>query len=204
MPLEFEKEKLVIETPNIPFLIVGLGNPGREYRANRHNVGFMMVDRLAGRLGVTFTRLESRALVTKSEYQGHKLVLAKPQTFMNLSGQPVNALVRFYKVSLENLLVVYDDVDLPFSTLRLRPEGGSAGHKGMVSIIEKLGTQDFPRMRLGIGRPPGRMEAAGYVLQDFSGEDAEFLPATLDRAVDALLTFITEGIVTAMNKFNCL
>lgn len=184
------------------FLIVGLGNPGREYRLTRHNIGFMCLDRLADRLGVAFTRVETRALVAKSTYQSNRLVLAKPQTFMNLSGQAVGALVRFYKVPLENLLVTYDDVDLSLGTLRLRPGGGSAGQKGMQSIIERLGSQDFPRLRLGIGRPPGRMDAANYVLQEFHPGEKELLSTTLDRAVDAILTFVSEDLVTAMNRYN--
>jgi PTH1 family peptidyl-tRNA hydrolase len=184
------------------YLIVGLGNPGAQYRHNRHNVGFMLADRLAERLGVKFTRLESKALVTKGEYLGRRVVLAKPHTFMNLSGQPVGALSRFYKVPVENLLVAYDDVDLPLGTLRMRPGGGSAGQKGMTSIIERLGTQEFPRLRLGIGRPPGRMEAADYVLQDFSAGEMELLKLTLDRAAEAALVFVAEGLEAAMNKYN--
>jgi PTH1 family peptidyl-tRNA hydrolase len=185
-----------------PYLIVGLGNPGREYRETRHNIGFMLVDYLAKRLGVSFTRLESKALVTKGEYQGRRLVLAKPQTFMNLSGSAVGSLVRFYKVPMPNLLVAYDDVDLPLGTIRLRAEGGSAGQKGMASIIERLGRQDFPRLRLGIGRPPGRMEAADYVLQPFKKDEAELLPVVLERAVEAVLVFVTSGLDTAMNQYN--
>lgn len=187
---------------SLPYLVVGLGNPGREYAANRHNIGFMLIDRLAERLGVRFSRLESKALVTKGEYLGRRMILAKPQTFMNLSGQAVGSLVRFYKVPLENLLVVYDDVDLDLGTIRIRPAGGSAGQKGMASTLERLGTQEFPRMRLGIGRPPGRMEAAAYVLQDFSRADLEMLEPTLDRAADAVLLFVTEGLNAAMNKYN--
>jgi peptidyl-tRNA hydrolase, PTH1 family len=152
-----------IPAVEFPYLMVGLGNPGREYRTNRHNIGFMLVDHLAARLSVSFSRLESKALVTKAEYQGRRLVLAKPQTFMNLSGQAVGTLVRFYKVPLAQLMVCYDDVDLPLGQIRIRPDGGSAGQKGMGSIIERLGTQQFPRLRLGIGRPPGRMDAAAYV-----------------------------------------
>ena len=188
--------------PSSPYLLAGLGNPGREYRQNRHNVGFMAVDRLAARLKIKFTRLEGKALVTKADYQGRRLVLAKPQTFMNLSGQAVGSLVRFYKVPVEQLLVVYDDVDLPFGALRLRMEGGSAGQKGMASIIERLGTQAFPRLRIGIGRPPGRKDAAAYVLEDFSAQEIEHLAASLDRAAEAILTFVTQGITTAMNQFN--
>lgn len=186
----------------LPFLIIGLGNPGRQYKENRHNVGFMLLDRLGGRLGVTFSRLESKALVAKGEHQGRRLILAKPQAYMNLSGQPAASLCRFYKVPLTNLLVAYDEVDLPLGTLRLRPGGGSAGHRGMGSIIERLGTQEFPRLRIGVDRPPGRMEAADYVLQDFSTAERELLEPTLDRAVEAVFTFVCEGLESAMNKYN--
>jgi len=185
-----------------PYLIVGLGNPGREYRQNRHNLGFMLVDRLAKQLGVVFSRLESKALVTKGEHQGKRIILAKPQTYMNLSGQSVGGLARFYKVPVDHLLVAYDDVDLPLGTIRIRHSGGSAGQKGMASIIERLGTEEIHRMRLGIGRPPGRMDAAGYVLQDFSPSEMESLSPSLDRAADAVLVFVTQGLETAMNKFN--
>jgi PTH1 family peptidyl-tRNA hydrolase len=130
------------------------------------------------------------------------VVLAKPQTFMNLSGQAAASLVKFYKIPLENLLVAYDDVDLPFGSLRLRPGGGSAGQKGMVSIIERLGTQNFPRLRLGIGRPPGRMEAAAYVLQDFSPAEEPELSASLERGVQAALIYISQGLEAAMNQYN--
>jgi len=192
-----------METHNrAPFLIAGLGNPGQAYRHNRHNVGFMVADRLSARMGIVFSRMESNALVTKGEYQGRRIVIAKPRTYMNLSGKAVGALARFYKVPLENLLVAYDDVDLPLGMLRIRPGGGSAGQKGMGSIIERLGTQDFPRLRLGIGRPPGRMDAADYVLQDFSPTESEILGLTLEKAVDAILVFITEGLESAMNNFN--
>jgi peptidyl-tRNA hydrolase, PTH1 family len=185
-----------------PFLIAGLGNPGREYRENRHNVGFMVIDRLATRLGVKFTRLESKALVAKVEYQDQRLVLAKPQTFMNLSGTSVSALMRFYKISLQNLMVAYDDVDLPLGSLRIRPDGGSAGQKGIASIIERLGTQEFPRLRVGIGRPPGRMDAAAYVLQDFSAQELDFMAPIFDQAVEAILTYTTSDLNTAMNQYN--
>jgi len=200
--LQKNKDKETASTTSFPFLIVGLGNPGREYRQNRHNTGFMAIDRLAERLGVSFSRLESRALVTKGEYQGSRIVLAKPQTYMNLSGQAVGPLLRFYKVPLDNLLVIYDDVDLPLGTLRIRPGGGAGGQKGMSSIIERLGTQDFPRLRVGIGRPPGRMDASAYVLQDFSKTELEILNNTLDRAAEAALVFVAEGIQAAMNSFN--
>jgi PTH1 family peptidyl-tRNA hydrolase len=189
---------------NFPYLIVGLGNPGREYRQNRHNVGFMLVDCLAERLGVTFSRVESKALVTKADYQGKRIVLAKPQTYMNLSGQAVGALMRFYKVPVENFMVSYDDVDLPLGTLRLRPDGGSAGNKGMISSIERLGTQVFPRMRVGIGRPPGKMDPVDFVLQEFTKAEKDQLQQVLDRARQAVCTYIASGLETAMNQFNGL
>ncbi len=184
------------------FLIVGLGNPGREYRENRHNVGFMLLDRLAAKLETRFSRLQSRALVAKATYNERKIVLAKPQTFMNLSGQAVQGLMRFYKLPLANLLVAHDDLDLPPGTIRIRPDGGSAGQKGMGSILERFGTDEFARIRLGIGRPPGQMQAPDYVLQDFSPADRSVISATLDRAVEAALTFVTDGLDTAMNRFN--
>ena len=185
-----------------PFLIVGLGNPGLKYRKNRHNVGFMTLDHLAARLGIIFSRMEMKALMTKGDYDRHRIILAKPHTFMNLSGQAVGALLRFYQVPLDQLLVVYDDVDLPLGSLRLRPGGGSAGQKGMISIIERLDSQDFPRLRIGIGRPPGRMEAADYVLQDFSPSEKPYLEEFLSNAVEAILVFVSEGLETAMNRFN--
>lgn len=184
------------------YLIVGLGNPGREYRNTRHNVGFLVLDRLAARLGETFSRLESKALVTKGNFRGQNLVLAKPQTYMNESGQSVGALMRFYKVPLQNFLVIYDDVDLPFGVLRIRPMGGTGGHKGMASIVERLGQDEFARLRVGIGRPPGKMAAATYVLRDFSPAEVEFLPPILDRAVDAVLTFCVDGLEKMMNIYN--
>lgn len=194
----------MIESPEnqSPFLIVGLGNPGREYQTNRHNIGFMLVSRLAEKLDVSFTRVESKALVTKTTFQSKPVIMAKPQTYMNLSGQSVGSLAKFYKIQLDHLMVIYDDVDLPFGRIRIRPSGGSAGQKGMGSIIDQLGTEEIPRMRLGVGRPPGSKGAASYVLRNFTGEDAEFLPQVLDRGVEAVLTFISEDLITAMNRFN--
>jgi PTH1 family peptidyl-tRNA hydrolase len=189
-------------TENLPYLIVGLGNPGREYKDTRHNLGFMLVDRLTVRLNARGMKVQSRAIVITTQYENNKIILAKPQTFMNLSGQSVQGLLRFYKLPLENLLVASDDIDLPFGVIRIRPGGGSAGQKGMASIIQQLGTQDFPRLRLGIDPPPGRMDAAAYVLQEFSNKELLVVSETLDRAADAALTFVTQGLNAAMNKFN--
>jgi peptidyl-tRNA hydrolase, PTH1 family len=184
------------------FLIVGLGNPGREYKENRHNFGFMLIDRLSLRLNARMSRVQAKALVGSVTYEGNKIILAKPQTYMNLSGQSIQGLARFYKLPLENMIVAYDDLDLPFGTIRIRPGGGPGGQKGIASAIERLGSNGFPRLRLGIGRPPGRMEAKAYVLQDFSKNDQVLLSEILDHAADAVLTFITDGLNTAMNKFN--
>lgn len=185
-----------------PFLIAGLGNPGRKFEHNRHNVGFMLLNRLSSKLGETFGQVESKALVAKAIYLGERVILIKPQTYMNNSGSAVNSLVHFYKVPLENILVAYDDVDLPLGTLRLRPLGGSAGHKGMQSIIEYLGTDEFPRLRIGTSRPPGKMEAADYVLQDFPTDETDLLAETLDRGVEAVLTYLKDGLERSMNLYN--
>jgi len=184
------------------FLLVGLGNPGREYRETRHNIGFLLMDRLAVNLHARFTRLQSKALVASTTYQEQKIILAKPQTFMNLSGQSVQGLIHFYKLPLTNILIAHDDLDLPPGTIRIRPDGGSAGQKGMSSILERLGTDEFPRLRLGVGRPPGQMQAPDYVLQDFSNGERILISETLNRAMEAALTFVTEGLNAAMNKYN--
>ena len=184
------------------YLLIGLGNPGREYRDNRHNIGFMLIDRLAVRLDARGMKLQSKAIVIGALYEGRKLILAKPQTYMNLSGGAVQGLLHFYKIPPESLIVAHDDLDLPLGTIRIRPGGGAGGQRGMASTIERLGTQDFPRLRLGVGRPPGRMDAAAYVLQDFSRADLLIVSETLDRAADAVLTFVTDGLNKAMNKYN--
>jgi PTH1 family peptidyl-tRNA hydrolase len=185
-----------------PYLIVGLGNPDREYRNNRHNVGFMVLDRLADRLGTSFSRVKMNALMTAIRYGDERLILIKPQTFMNLSGQAVSSFSRYYRLPRENLLVVYDDVDLPFETLRLKPDGGDAGQKGVRSIIQQLGTKEFPRLRVGIGRPPGRTPVSSYVLQDFSKTEKELLPHVLENASSAVLHFIDQGLESAMTLYN--
>jgi PTH1 family peptidyl-tRNA hydrolase len=184
------------------FLIVGLGNPGREYRDNRHNVGFLLVDRLAVDLNAQKMRVQAKAIVTSGILEERKVFLAKPQTYMNLSGQSVQGLLSFYKLPLENLLVAHDDLDLPLGTIRLRPGGGPGGQRGMASAIDYLGTRAFPRLRIGIGRPPGRMDPAAYVLQDFSRDERAALAEVLDLAAKAALTFVSHGLEKAMNLFN--
>jgi PTH1 family peptidyl-tRNA hydrolase len=200
--MDLEPSVTPLETPVLPYLVAGLGNPGREYRKSRHNVGFMVMDVVSQALSVKLTRVQSRAVVGNGLYAGRKVILAKPVTFMNLSGQAVGSLVNYYKIPLAHLLVINDDLDLPLGTIRLRPGGGSAGQKGMASIIERLGTQDFPRLRVGIGRPPGKMETVDYVLQEFPKGDQELLQQVLDCARQAVCTFITDGLDKAMNEFN--
>lgn len=184
------------------YLIAGLGNPGKQYTETRHNIGFMVVNEIAKELNTSFSRMQSKAMVTKARYSDKKVILAKPRSYMNNSGQPVSALIRFYKIPLENLLVIYDDVDLDFGVIRLRAEGSSGGHKGMESIIQNLGSNQIPRVRIGIGRPPGRMETPAYVLQKFSNQEQEFLPQIIDTGVDAALEYIAHGLTSAMNTFN--
>ncbi len=182
-------------------LIIGLGNPGRKHARNRHNVGFMTVNRLAERHGLAFTRRQSKAKITTGIIVGRRAVLAQPQTYMNLSGESVSRLSRFFKISPDRLLVVCDDLDLPLARLRLRPSGGSGGHKGLKSIIEHLGTQTFPRLRVGIGRPV-HGDPMDFVLQDFTGDEWIDMNATLDRTVEAIEHWLAHGIDAAMNVFN--
>ncbi len=184
------------------YLIIGLGNPGREYRETRHNAGFLIIDRLAKDLEIPMTRVQQKALIGSGMFRDKKIYLAKPQTFMNLSGEAVAGLARFYKVPAGQILVAHDDLDLPFGTLRLRAAGSSAGQKGVQSIIERLGTQDFPRLRFGIGRPPGSKQGANYVLQGFVGQEKKELEFLLDKAAAAVKVFIEKGIDEAMNQFN--
>jgi PTH1 family peptidyl-tRNA hydrolase len=183
-------------------LIVGLGNPGREYADNRHNVGFRCVDHLASAHGLSFNRRQRQARIALGLVLKRAVILAKPRTYMNKSGYPISSLARYYRVPLDRLLVVYDDLDLPLGTTRLRPSGGSGGHRGMRSVIKQVGSQAFPRLRIGIGRPPGRMDPADYVLQDFSDEETILLERTLDQATAAVETWLIEGVDEAMSHYN--
>lgn len=182
-------------------MIVGLGNPGRRYRGNRHNIGFMVVDRLAEQSKIKIERQQLKALVGTGQFAQKRIILVKPQTNMNLSGSSVGPLVNFYKIPLSNLLVVYDEIDLPFGAIRLREKGGSGGHNGMKSIIAAL-DDGFPRLRLGIGRPPGRMDPAAYVLQNFQKEELPVIEEIIDRSISAIETYLTDGIEITMTRFN--
>jgi PTH1 family peptidyl-tRNA hydrolase len=184
-------------------LVVGLGNPGEEYAEHRHNVGFRVVEALSRKHGLTFARQKAaRARVAMGQIDSHEVVLAKPLTFMNLSGKSVSRLSQAHEIPSERILVVYDDLDLPLGRLRLRPEGGTGGHRGVRSIIGFLGTQSFPRLRVGIDRPPGRMDPAEYVLRPFAGDQEVLVAGVVARAAAAIECWLAHGIVAAMDRFN--
>jgi peptidyl-tRNA hydrolase, PTH1 family len=183
-------------------MIVGLGNPGVKYENTRHNIGFRVVETLAKKHGLSFTKQEHRALVASGTILGKRVLLAKPQTYMNASGDSVVPMMRFYKVEPSNLLVVADDLDTPLGTLRLRAFGSSGGQNGLKHIMERLGSQDVNRLRLGISRPPGRMDPVAWVLTPFKDDDAILAVEVVDRAVKAIETWLTDGIELAMTRHN--
>jgi PTH1 family peptidyl-tRNA hydrolase len=184
------------------YLIVGLGNPGRKYAKTRHNAGFHVVDALARRHNLPTWTEERKALTTDGRIQGKRVLLAKPQTYMNLSGEAVRALYDYYNIAIDQIIVVYDDLDLPLGTLRLRDKGGHGGQNGVRNIIQHLGTKKFSRVRFGIGRPPGRMKAKNYVLQPFHGDDAQLAQEVVETAANAIETWLQDGIQTAMSHYN--
>ena len=184
------------------WLIAGLGNPGPEYAGNRHNAGFMVADLLAERTGARFKRDRSRAAVASGRLAGFPVTLAKPMTFMNLSGRPVATLRTFYKIPPERIVVVHDELDLPFGALRLKQGGGDNGHNGLRSVTAALGTRDYFRVRVGIGRPAGRMDPADFVLHDFSAAERKLVPDVLERAADATEVLMRRGLAAAQNEFH--
>lgn len=184
------------------YLIVGLGNPGPRYENTRHNIGWRALDRLASKHGLTFSKIEHRAQVASGTIHDKRVLLAKPLTFMNLSGDAVAPLARFYKIAPENIIIVHDDLDTPLGLLRVRKGGGHGGQNGVRHIQHRLGTQDIPRIRIGIGRPPGRMDAADYVLTPFRGDETIIAAEIADRAAAAIETWLAEGIDSAMNRYN--
>jgi PTH1 family peptidyl-tRNA hydrolase len=183
-------------------LIVGLGNPGKEYHETRHNVGFRVLDELARRYGLAFGKLERKAHAVTGTIGGEKVILCKPQTYMNLSGEAVRAAVDFYKVDLIRVFIVSDDLDLPLGTLRLRKIGSAGGQNGLKSVIQHLGSSEFSRLRFGIGRPPGKMAAKDYVLGVFKGDEAILVAQMVERAANAVESWMVEGMDAAMNKYN--
>ena len=188
--------------PDDRFLVVGLGNPGPRYAGNRHNAGFLVVDLLAERLGARFKASKTRADVVETRLAGAPAVLAKPRTYMNESGGPVAALVRFYKVTPARLVLVHDELDLSYGSLRLKLGGGDGGHNGLRSVTAALGTGDYLRVRVGIGRPPGRQDPADFVLRDFSAAERKDLGFHVDRAADAVEALLAQGLEPAQNTFN--
>ena len=179
-------------------MIVGLGNPGPRYQYTRHNIGFMAVDGLARRLDTEIKNIKFKSLYTKKG----DLILVKPQTFMNLSGEAVVPFLNYFKLEPQDLMVVYDDMDLPLGQIRIRPKGSGGGHNGMGSIIKLLGRDDFPRLRIGIGRPNPMQSNADYVLRIFEKDEMPSVTEALIKAVDALETWVNDGLDTAMNKYN--
>jgi PTH1 family peptidyl-tRNA hydrolase len=184
-------------------LIVGLGNPGAEYAKHRHNIGFQVLDALARAYRLSFARDKAaRAWIAEGQIDEVAVLLAKPKTFMNRSGQAVGRLTRSNDIPPGRTLVVYDDLDLPLGRLRLRPQGGSGGHKGMRSIIDTLGTREFARLRIGIDRPPAHLDPADYVLQPFDEVQRSLLDKVVEVAVSAAVSWLSDGIVVAMDQYN--
>ena len=184
------------------WLVVGLGNPGPAYAGNRHNVGFLVVDLLASRMSARFKTHRSRTEIVEGRLGGTRTVLAKPRSYMNDSGGPVSALADFFKVPLGRLVVVHDELDLPYGGLRLKLGGGDNGHNGLKSLRRSLGSGEFHRVRFGIGRPPGRMDAAAFVLRDFSTAERKELELEVERTADAVEALVTEGLDKAQNTHN--
>ena len=186
------------------WLVVGLGNPGAQYASNRHNVGEMVADELAARLGAAFKSHKTPARVAEGFLRpgGPKLVIAKPNGYMNTSGGPVSALLKFYSLAPSRLIVVHDELDIPFDTVRLKQGGGHGGHNGLRDIAKAVDSGDFTRVRVGIGRPPGRQDAADFVLKDFSGTERSALPNLLSDAADAVETVVSDGLVVAQQRFH--
>jgi PTH1 family peptidyl-tRNA hydrolase len=186
------------------WLVVGLGNPGPKYAGNRHNVGFFVADLLAERMGARFKAHKGRADVVEGRLAGQRVVLAKPSTYMNLSGGPTASLRDFFKVPIERIVVVHDELDIPFGAIRLKRGGGDNGHNGLRSLTQSLGNKDYLRVRWGIGRPPGRQDPADFVLKDFSAAERKELPFHVDRAADAVEALLTGSLEAAQNTFHAV
>ena len=192
-----------VSTETAPWLVVGLGNPGPDYAGTRHNVGFLVVEELAERARGRFAKHKrAHAQVAEERLQGHRAVLAKPSSYMNESGGPVTGLLDFYKVPMERLVVIHDELDIPFGTLRLKLGGGDNGHNGLKSIRRSTGSGDFYRVRVGIGRPPGRQEPADFVLKPWASVERKELPMLVSDAADAVELLVHEGLERAQNRFN--
>jgi peptidyl-tRNA hydrolase, PTH1 family len=184
------------------WLVVGLGNPGPEYETTRHNAGQLVADILADRMGGRFKAHRTHSMVVEGQLLGHRIVLAKPRSYMNLSGGVVNRLREYYKVDLDRIVVVHDELDIPFGTLRLKQGGGDNGHNGLKSVTKALGSPDYLRVRIGIGRPPGTLDPAVFVLRDFGPAERKEVGLHLERAADAVETLLTDGLDRAQNAYH--
>jgi len=183
-------------------LLVGLGNPGASYEKTRHNIGFMVLDLVAAQLGIAINKKQCRSLMGQGMWGQEKVLLAKPQTYMNKSGEAVLEILNYYQDSITDLIVIHDDLDLDFGRLRFKQKGGSGGHNGLKSITGMLNSSDYSRLKLGIGRNPSYMKVENYVLSEFLPEEKKALPAFLERAVQGLAVWCSDGIMKAMNDFN--
>jgi len=184
------------------WIIAGLGNPGPEYAGTRHNAGYMVVGLLAERMGARFRAHRTPNDIAEGRLAAQPVTLAKPRAYMNLTGRPIASLAAFYKIPPERIVVIHDELDLPFGVVRLKLGGGDNGHNGLRSITQALGTRDYYRVRFGIGRPPGRMDAATYVLHDFGAAERPEVPLAVDRCADAAETLISKGLATAQNIYH--
>lgn len=185
------------------YVIAGLGNPGRQYEQTHHNMGFITIDYLAEKLGISVNKIKFKALTAETVYNGQKIVLLKPQTYMNLSGESIREIVQFYKLPPENLIVIYDDIDLDTGKIRIRAKGSAGTHNGMRNIVFQLQTDEFPRIRIGIrGGMSEKMQLRDFVTGGFTKEEVPLLEDAVSRAADAVLCFVTDGINTCMNKYN--
>ncbi len=184
------------------YLVVGLGNPGRDHEKDRHNFGFQMIDELAKRYALTGAKKEKKALVLDGSINGKSVILAKPQTYMNLSGEAVRGLMDFYKIPIDRIIVACDDIDIPLGTLRLRHTGSHGGQNGLRSIIQHVSTQDFARIKMGVSRPPGKMDPAAYVLQPFGKDEAILAQQVREKTADAIELWLEQGVEVAMTAFN--
>ncbi len=198
----FKREKKSFDSA-YDFLVVGLGNPGREYEETRHNAGFMVMDRLCDELGCEIKKIKHKSLIGECRIGGKRVLLAKPQTFMNNSGQAVQEISSFYKIAPENTLIIFDDISLPPGKIRIRRSGSDGGHNGMKNIIYLSGSDKFPRIKVGVGaKPHPDYDLKDWVLSRFTGDDAALMKTSVSNAADAVKCIVTEGVDSAMNKFS--
>lgn len=184
------------------YIIVGLGNPGKEYEKTRHNTGFITLDKLAYKYNIDINKEKFKAIVGSGIIEGEKVVLVKPQTFMNLSGEAVYEVLDFYKEDVKNVIAIFDDIDLPVGSIRIKDKGSAGTHNGVKSLVKELGSKEFKRVKIGIGKPSGNIDLIGHVLGKFSSEEFSVIEKSADNAVDAISLILKDGILKAMNEYN--